>query len=142
MTIFEVEKFLNSYIKSKRRYKSIMLDVEEIETQLLNVTVDYTKERVKASPKQDRLANSVDRLNFLHKECLRIAEECTSNMERILYVINKVQDSTLHGVLTRKYVVGETWEQISVELTFHGRYIYELRKKALQEVKKYVEEIQ
>ena len=142
MTIYEVEKFLNSYIKSKRRYNSIMLDVEEIETQLLSVAVDYSKERVQTSPKNDRLANSVDRLNFLHKECLRIAEECTSNMERILYVINKVQDSTLHGVLTRKYIAGQTWEQISVELTFNSRYIYKLRHKALQEVKKYVEEIQ
>lgn len=142
MTIHEVETFLNSYIKSKKRYNSIMLDVEEIETQLMKTTLDYTKERVQASPRQDKLANSVDRLNFLHKECIRIAEECTSNMERVLYVINKVQDSTLHGILTRKYIVGETWEQISVELTFVTRHIYRLRHKALVEVKKYVEEIQ
>ena len=138
MTINEVDKFLQSYIKSKRRYNSILLDVEEIETQIAGLSIDYTKEKVQSSP-GDRLTNSIDRLNYLHKECTRILEECTNDMEQVFYTINNVKDSELHELLTRRYIAGQVWEQIAVEMAYTNRHIYKLRQRALEEVRKYCE---
>lgn len=113
-----------------------MLDIEELETQIHGLSIDYTKEKVKSSPEYDRLAKCVDRLSYLHKKSVDYAEDCTRTMEDVFNTIQKVKNSVIHELLTRRYLLGQPWEKIAVEMNFDYRWTLRLHSKALEEVRK------
>ena len=51
-------------------------------------------------------------------------------------IIEAVTDSLYRAILTRRFILGENWEQIAEEMHFSRAHIFRLRKKALATLKK------
>lgn len=56
--------------------------------------------------------------------------------ERAKALIQKEHDNDCWCVLYRYYILGQTWEQIAVEMNYTIRWTYKLHDKALQDLEK------
>ena len=60
----------------------------------------------------------------------RIAQSARLYMQ-ILQAIESVEDVTLQNLLHRRYIDGEKWEEIAVDMHYTWRWVHKLHKRAL-----------
>ena len=68
MTEHDILSTLEAARKSHLKYNSLRLELEEIETIIRNITVDYSKPKVQGSGDSNRLAAAMDRLIKVKKK--------------------------------------------------------------------------
>lgn len=55
--------------------------------------------------------------------------------EQIVRAIESVEDIALQNLLHRRYIDGEKWEKIAVEMHYTWRWVHKLHKRALDAMK-------
>lgn len=124
-------EFLRTFGETRSEYNAARLALEEVETQINHITIDYEKTRVKTSPKPDKYADIIDRLIYLRREYIEAADLASKAMEETYRAITKVKDATSRDLLTRFYISGQTWTEIAGALGYSMSGIFKLRKRAL-----------
>lgn len=91
-------------------------------------------------PKAPNQSNS--RLEECVLEIISLEERITADMKtlldiksEIIRVIQAVPNLEYQSLLMKRYVCGETWEEIATDMNYGLRYIHKLHGQALQEVK-------
>lgn len=120
MTREEVKEELKGYLRAKREYERLISLLEETETRIQGLSIDYSKLRVQSSPDPDKLSGSIDKLNNIRNSCIDMADKSTKRMEDVFNLINKVDDVKLRELLTRRYIRDETWEEIAFKMKPNG----------------------
>lgn len=139
MTRQEVRDELKKYKSAKTRYMRTKRELEELETLIESVSVDYSKPRVKSTPKNDNLANSVDRLYRLHRQ---IVDDGNDAIDAIFYVtglIDKVIDEKQKDILHRRYVDLDYWEGIARDTNYSIARVHQIETKGLDAIKRILE---
>lgn len=137
----DVAKKLQVYINAKRDFLIAKRELEECETMINHLAVDYSREKVKKSPEADKLADTIDKLHRLRKRCYEKSAIAVEKIDEISSVIDGVKDSKLHELLSRRYILCQRWETIAYEMkhtdgkSYSWEGIHKLHRKALQEVK-------
>lgn len=135
MTTNDMKRILTGYRDAKDRFDTIMRNLEEIENLITGISIDYQEERVISSPKTlDRIGDVIDQLSELRKESIKAIEECADRAEEVYRLINQLEDSRLHEVLSRRYIQGQPWEKIAREIGYDERWTYRLHEQALEEL--------
>ena len=131
----KTKKELWQYMDAKKEYERTLAKIEEIEAQITNVSIDYSKERVKTSVvAYDTLANVIDKLTALRNEAILQADAMADKMIKAYGYIEKVKDPTHREILQRRYIQGEQWESICYNMGFSWAHIHRLHKEALEEL--------
>ena len=134
MTRAELRDELKKYKEANKRYYRSKRELEELETLLESVSVDYTKTKVKSSPEADTLANSIDRLHKLRKQVL---DEGNDAIEQIFYVrdlIDKSSDELQKSILHERYIELKYWEVIAWENHYSIARVHQIERKALDSI--------
>lgn len=132
MTKDEMKTELKSYTQAKREYERLMRLLEETETRIQGLSIDYSKAKVQSSPDPDKLAKAIDKLSSIRKQCIDMAYESSKRMESVLNFINKIEDSRLKDLLTRRYIHDQTWERIAYEMGYSWTGIHKLHNISLK----------
>lgn len=118
--------------------KDINLKLQELEalkSDLEKKTVSYGSDGSQHTQGENsterKLCKSIDLENEINKEIDELVDKKCIVRKSIL----SVSDRKLREVLTRRYLLFQTFERISVEMHLELRWIYRLHKKALREVK-------
>lgn len=132
MTEGQVKAKLNRYQDARERYNSARAKLEETENLITGISIDYSKDRVQASPKSwDRIGDLIDRLTELRKVFRDEAWQAIKEMDETVNFIQKVGDGRLESILVKKYILGETWEKIGSDLGFTERHLFRLQDEAI-----------
>lgn len=134
MTRGETIRELNKYIESEKNYESARIALEECESKILSISVDYETPRVKATHDPDKLSAVIDRLIKLRREYIDAADEASRTMERVYGLIKRVTEPTSRSVLVRRYISGETWESIARELSYSWSGIHKVHERGIAEI--------
>lgn len=135
MTTKEVKKKLWGYQKAKEEHSRLKRKVEEIETQVMGLSIDYSKDKIQSSTdSQDKLANVIDRLNKLRNEAIEKAEEEGKKMAEVYRLIELVEEPLQKSILQRKYIEGLTWEEVCYKSGFSWSQIHRFHKAALERI--------
>ena len=132
----EVKGRLRKYRKAKEAYFTAKAELEECETMIIGLGVDYTKERVQRSQEADKLGEIIDRLSLLRSKSIEAAEIAAKDMETVKELIHEVKDERKRDILVRYYLQGMTWEQIAVEKKLSWTHLHRLHGEALEELSK------
>lgn len=123
------------YRNAKREYERLLAKIEEIETQITNVSIDYSKERVKTSlVHYDSLAEVIDKLTTLRNAAIVQADMMVDKMAKAFGMIEKVKDPLHREILQRRYIQGEEWEAMCVHMGYSWTHMHRLHKEALEEL--------
>lgn len=131
MTREEVKEELNGYLRAKSEHQRYVRLLEEIETAISSISIDYSKEKVQSTPQFDKLAESIDKLNCIRNKCIERAYAATEAMGRTLDLIEQIENPTIKDILTRKYILDESFEKIAVEKRYTYRRITQLHGDAI-----------
>ena len=133
MTTKEVKKKLWGYQKAKEEHKRLQRKIEEIETQIMSLSIDYSKDKVQATTDaQDKLANVMDRLSKLREDAINKAAEEGEKMLEVYNLIDSVSDPLQKNILQRKYIEGLTWEEVCYKIGYSWTQTHEHHKRALE----------
>lgn len=73
------------------------------------------------------------------EKIISLEREINSTIDRAIEIKKQVEDTiktvpngTLRDILIRRYIFGETWEQISIHMNYGYRWILRLHGKALK----------
>lgn len=131
MTRIECRSDLKRFEKAKARYLRTKRELEELENLLTSVTMDYTKAKVKSTPDNDKMAESVDKLNALHKRIIEQGNEAIEEMWRVKDMIDLVKNDGIHDILSRRYIQLQHWSDIAAETHYSISRLHQIDCKGI-----------
>lgn len=107
-----------------------LIDEIEVERSLMP-GIDYSRERVKSSPRHDSLERSVIKLEELEVRHAEQLEECVELRAEAVAAIDRLEDVRYKTMLTLYYVDGHSWETVAEKARYNVQYCKDLRAEAL-----------
>ena len=123
------KKYLNQYLKSKKKSELILEKIEVLRS--TQISVSMGDGMPKGNVKSD-LSGYMAKLDDLLHEL-----DTEREMEILVYkeiekAINAVQDVGEQEILTRRYILGQSWEKIAVEIGYSYRHTTKKHGQALK----------
>ena len=98
---------------------------------------DYAKDRVQTSVSNDAsYVRQIEKIIDLENEIDSLINEYTDLKHRIIGQLHDLNSIDQIRVLYKRYVLGENFEQIAVDLNFSIRNVYKIHGCGLQEFQK------
>lgn len=129
-----IKRYLAGYLRARDLAERYKREAEEIETIITSAAIDYTRARVQTSPQGDRWAEAIDKLINLHEAIAEATAEALEEAEKIQRDIDGVRDPVLREILFRRWIQGQTMEEIAEGMHRDLRWIYRLHARALRMV--------
>lgn len=137
----DVMRILWSYRDMRERLIMAQRNLEEVESTLTSISIDYSKDRVTSSPvSPDRIGELIDKLSGLREKYIEQANEYLDVTKEVRRLIDGVTDRRFHELLCRRYLFSQRWERIACDMGYDFRYLLKLHKKALEQVWKQIED--
>lgn len=128
-----IKKEFKGYRKAKKEWDRLNRQIEEIETQITSISIDYSRERVQSSNiNHDKVAEVIDRLSALREKAIDEADKMTAYMVKTFGRIDKLEDETERDIMQRRYVEGLSWEEICVAIGFSWAQVHRYHRAALE----------
>ena len=125
----EKKQYLRRYQEAKKRAKRIQEEIEELRSSKTS-PVGLRDGMPHGSGTSD-LSGYAARLDALVRELEAEKEMQMVTYREIRQQIRMVSDATEQEILSRRYLLGQRWEKISVEMNYDYRYVLKLHGKAL-----------
>lgn len=125
----EKKQYLRRYQAAKKREKRIQEEIEELRSSKTS-PVGLRDGMPHGSGTSD-LSGYAARLDALVRELEAEKEMQMVTYREIRQQIRMVSDATEQEILSRRYLLGQRWEKISVEMNYDYRYVLKLHGKAL-----------
>lgn len=84
--------------------------------------------------KENKIESAIEKMEQIEDEIDLEIDELVKVKTEVKAVISSVQSSTYREVLERRYIRGQKWEKIAVEMNYDYRYTLKLHGFALQAV--------
>ncbi len=125
----EKKQYLRRYQAAKKRAKMIQEEIEELRSSKTS-PVGLGDGMPRGSGTSD-LSGYAARLDELLRELEAEKEMQMVTYREIRQQIGMVPDPTEQEILSRRYLLEQRWEKISVEMNYDYRYVLKLHGKAL-----------
>lgn len=125
----EKKQYLRRYQAAKRRAKMIQEEIEELRSSKTS-PVGLGDGMPRGRGTSD-LSGYAARWDELVRELEAEKEMQMVTYREIRQQIRMVPDATEQEILSRRYLLGQRWEKISVEMDYDYRYVLKLHGKAL-----------
>ena len=126
----EKKQYLRRYQAAKRRAKMIQEEIEELRSSKTS-PVGLGDGMPHGSGTSD-LSGYAARLDELMRELEVEREMQMVTYHEIWNQVKKIPNATEQEVLTRRYLIGQSWEKIAVEMHYSYRQIIRIHGAALQ----------
>ena len=125
----EKKQYLRRYQAAKRRVKVIQEEIEELRSSKTS-PVGLGDGLPHGSGTSD-LSGYAARWDELVRELEAEKEMQMVTYREIRQQISMVPDPTEQEILSRRYLLGQSWEKISVEVNYDYRYVLKVHGRAL-----------
>ena len=86
----------------------------------------------KAQSNENRIEAITEKIIEVESQINDELDELLSVRTEIENVINQIPNETYQELLERRYIQGQRWERIAIEMMYDYRYVLKLHGKALQ----------
>lgn len=122
---------LSQIKKTDRLIDRLLSTVQTLRSSLTSQSYELQPDRVQTSGPKDRLSETFARIDDLERKINARIDDLIRLKEDTLKVIYQISDKDQQNVLIARYVQGERWEKIAVDLNFSIAQVYRLHGKAL-----------
>ena len=133
MTYEEKVRWLRRYQDSLHREQELAEEVEQLRSRACKVTSSLSGMPGGTSDGQ-ALPRAVEQILEAQQELQDQIEQCNAIRQEVVETIEKVTNPRDKEILRRRYLMGQRFETISVELRFEYRWLRRLHKKAVSEL--------
>lgn len=126
--LYRMDVIINQRIQEKADLRARLLSI---------CSFDYEKERVQTSlPSGARYENQVIKMIEVENEIDCLVDDYVDLKHKIIGQLHGLNNADQIKVLYKRYVLGEKFEQIAVDLNFSIRNVYTVHGHGLQEFQK------
>lgn len=111
-------------------------ELEDLRDMTMKVTSTLSDDCVSGSRNPEKLSNAIVRIIDLENEIDIAIDQYVDRRSEVTRVIDSVEDARLVDLLHRRYLQGQTWEQIAFEMGYTYQWVCELNKVAVEEVER------
>lgn len=130
MTYDEKKQWLWRYRESLQREKELADEVKELRERAYNITPALTGMPGGPSDGQS-LPRAVERIIQAQQKLEAQINICGATRREVVAVIEQVKDPRDHEILRRRYLLGQKWEQIAVEMHYNRQYVCKRHKRTV-----------
>lgn len=117
---------------AERELKRLEEEYEQAKSDILHLrAMEYDKDKVSNS----RIGDLSDAIAALESYAERIAAQCDKLIvlrEDAKARIGQLEDWRYREVLTRRYLQGQSWEQVAVDMGYDYYHVHKLHRRALR----------
>ena len=135
MTIKEVREKLYGYRKAKSKLVKSRNELEEVESLLTSISLDYSNPRVKSSPTPDKLSDHMDRLIRLATKIKQDQEDAVNEMVEVEGLIKLVYIEDFQRVMVLRYINCLYWEDVAREMNYSIPRVKQMESRGCQMIK-------
>lgn len=130
-----------AYLKRVKLYDTHidnkLQELERLKALVTKITQTWKDDVVSGgSRSQDKIGDAVSRIVDLQKEINRDIDGFVDMKQEILDLVDKIEDADQLNVIYKRYILYETFEQISCEMHMTYRNVCYIHGKALEAVGK------
>lgn len=122
--------WLRRYLDSKRLQRELECELEQLRSEATRVTTMLTGMPGGPSDGQS-LPRAVERLIQAQKELQTQIDACGVTRCEVVAVISQATDPRDREILRRRYILGQKFEEIAVEMPLEIRWVYRRHKRAV-----------
>lgn len=131
----DIKEKLSMYGKYKEKLSEINEMIADIEYSKYCVNgIDYSKDRVQTSPRNDGIINAVARTEKLMKIKSDLNMNIRKSIDDIVRLAELCDDSFGRSVISDKYLYGKTLSQIAREQDCSYRWISKVFNRSLKKI--------
>jgi len=127
------KQYLLRYRQAEREVQLLMEEKERLLALATKVTPSYSGE-TRSSGSGDRVGAAVDKIVQCEEEINRAIDRAVGLRTEIKGAIATVPDWKLREILTRRYILGQKWEQVAWEMSLEFRWVLRLHGMAIAEL--------
>lgn len=133
MTTTEIKTELNRAKEAKRAYKLAKDKADDYEHLLIGgKSVRYDSDGSKSERKGNSVENAYCQLADYKAEADKLLKELSRAREYAEHIIAAVPDKVQREVLTRRYIIGQRWEDIAESMNYSRQHVTRLHGYALK----------
>lgn len=126
----EKKKYLNGYRTCKRREVQLLQQIEELRSRKMFPSVN--RDGMPHGNQHSDLSGYAARLDALIRQLEQERETAVKQYQEIHDRIHTMRNGVEKEVLERRYLLGESWEKIAVQMNYTYRHVVRLHGRALQ----------
>ena len=134
MTIIEKKECLKRYKRAKQRIEAIAMELENIRLEALPGGIDYSRDKIQSSPSNSQMDDHVIKVETLITKLNKLKSDSIDICTEILNVISSIDDDTYQAVLHRRYILLQSWEEISESMHYSMQWVLLKHGEALAEL--------
>ena len=133
MTYEEKVRWLLRYQDSLRREQELAEEVEQLRSRACKVTPSLSGMPGGTSDGQ-ALPRAVEQILEAQQELEAQIEQCNAIRLEVIQFIDRIVSSRDRDILMRRYILGQTFERISLEIHLEIRWTRKCHKKAITSI--------
>lgn len=130
MTYEEKVRWLRRYQDSLRRERELAAEVEQLHTRACKVTPFLTGMPGGPSDGQS-LARAVESIVQAQQELQAQINQCVYIRREVVAALEQITNARDHEILRRRYLLGQRWEEIAVEMHYKYQHICRCHRAAV-----------
>jgi hypothetical protein len=133
MTSQDKKHWLGRYQSIKRQIKSKMDEIERLKSWGTKITPTLS-DMPKGGDSSNKIEIMTERIDEIERQMSEELQRLVNTRAEIEIAIQGVDEETYREVLERRYIIGEHWEQIAVNMDYDYRWVLRLHGKALSKI--------
>lgn len=130
MTYEEKVRWLRRYQDCLRRERELAEEVEQLRARACKVTPALTG--MLGGPNDGQsLPRAVESIVQAKQELQAQINQCGYIRREVVAALEQVTNDRDHEILRRRYLLGQRWEEIAVEMVIDLRWIYRMHKRVV-----------
>lgn len=126
-------RWLHRYLDSLRAEKELMLERERLRSEAENIS-PVLSGMPSGGSDGDKLPRAVERIVEADQRLACQINVRMAQRSEILDAVEQLPNQRQQEILRRRYILGQRWERIAVDMDIGLRWIYIMHKKAVENI--------
>lgn len=132
------KEYLNQVRNLETKMKILKEEIDTLRELLVSTGAVQQEERVMSSGAQDRMAETICKINEKEEEWNNLMREFALTRAEVIISIQKLNNSDYEQILYKKYCQGKKWEEIALDMNYSYQWVCKLHGRALLEIEKII----
>ncbi|WP_370751050.1 hypothetical protein [Eubacterium sp.] len=132
------KEYLNQVRNLETKMKILKEEIDTLREMVVSTGAVQQQERVMSSGAQDRMAETICKINEKEEEWNQLMREFALARAEVIISIQKLNNTDYEQILYKRYCQSKKWEEIAMEMNYSYQWVCKLHGRALLEIEKVI----
>ena len=132
------KEYLNQVRNLETQMKILKEEIDTLREMVVSTGAVQQQERVMSSGAQDRMAETICKINEKEEEWNQLMREFALARAEVIISIQKLNNTDYEQILYKRYCQSKKWEEIAMEMNYSYQWVCKLHGRALLEIEKVI----